>query len=500
MRRNRFICLAVMVACMVMIIGGIVWAGEQRSQEAARSPDGILGPGFTYQGRLKVGDEPVTDECDLAFRLYDKDSGGAQVGNPITMTVPITNGLFTVMLNEGGEFGAKAFNGERRWLGVKVMCQDDAVFSELGRQELTGTPYALFSKSTASLHYNPVSPAEPSSGEILKWNGVMWALNKDAGDYANVIVVAKQGGDYATVQGALDSIDDNSASNPYLVWVAPGVYTGTVAMKSYVDIQGAGDEITTIASEGFSDSLTGAVVGAANAALSHLSIRNTGGSSFAIGLYNAGNSDLTVSDVSVHVSGGSTNNIGFYNKDGGAGLTVKDSTVYLDNETGSASAFITSNSTGEHYLNLFNVRITAIEGAAGNYTGISGSGSVGGVAVVNADNITIDIETTGFVTGVSSHHNCQLNVENSYVKVTGGTSKGIGISVGTNTVVSMVDVENSQIISSYRAVQIDGALAHEVNIGASMLVGNIVQGSGTVTCVGCYDENYENGSGFTACP
>src|SRR5438874_8643279 len=45
--------------------------------------------------------------------------------------------------------------------------------------------------------------------------------------YSNVIVVAKSGGDFNSVQQALGSILDNSPTNRYLVWVAPGAYTET---------------------------------------------------------------------------------------------------------------------------------------------------------------------------------------------------------------------------------------------------------------------------------
>ena len=68
------------------------------------------------------------------------------------------------------------------------------------------------------------------------------------GDYQNVVVVAKSGGDYTSVQAAIDSITDDAADNPYLVWVAPGVYEEQVTMKPYVHLQGAGQEATVITS------------------------------------------------------------------------------------------------------------------------------------------------------------------------------------------------------------------------------------------------------------
>ena len=62
----------------------------------------------------------------------------------------------------------------------------------------------------------------------------------------NVIVVAKSGGDYTTVSGALDSITDNTADNPYVIHVAPGVYNEQVYLKSHVDIVGSGVHATRI--------------------------------------------------------------------------------------------------------------------------------------------------------------------------------------------------------------------------------------------------------------
>jgi hypothetical protein len=77
----------------------------------------------------------------MVFRLHD--GAGTQVGDAITETVVISDGLFTQPL----DFGADAFTGDARWLDIQVMCPDDAGFADLGRQELTAAPYALYASA-----------------------------------------------------------------------------------------------------------------------------------------------------------------------------------------------------------------------------------------------------------------------------------------------------------------------------------------------------------------
>ena len=127
-----------LLATTTALAGALPRRVDQPAKPAALAAP--MGTSFAYQGQLEGAGGPVTDDCDMAFRLYDQASDGSQVGSAISTTVPITDGLFTVTL----DFGAGAFGGDARWLGVLVQCPGDSIYADLGRQELTAAPYALY--------------------------------------------------------------------------------------------------------------------------------------------------------------------------------------------------------------------------------------------------------------------------------------------------------------------------------------------------------------------
>ena len=135
--------------------------------------------------------------------------------------------------------------------------------------------------------------------------GPAGADGQDAESPARVIWVADDGtGDFALLSAALASITDASATKPYVIKIAPGVYTetATVALKDYVDVEGSGQGVTTIecacssnetapkkhlaavVQAGAQDGLTGVGV---IAEIRHLTISNTGGegNDYSYGLY-----------------------------------------------------------------------------------------------------------------------------------------------------------------------------------------------------------------------
>ena len=76
-----------------------------------------LGTAFTYQGQLTESGQPANGLYDLQFCLFDSP------GTPVTLAcapdfndVPVETGQFTVAL----DFGATPFNGQQRWLELRV--------------------------------------------------------------------------------------------------------------------------------------------------------------------------------------------------------------------------------------------------------------------------------------------------------------------------------------------------------------------------------------------
>jgi hypothetical protein len=96
---------------------------------------------FSYQGLLQLNGQPVNEQCDFGFELFDAATGGTQAGETLGFDdVQVRNGLFSLELN----FGADVFPGNRRWLEVRVRCpsQGTALITLAPRQEVLSAPYA----------------------------------------------------------------------------------------------------------------------------------------------------------------------------------------------------------------------------------------------------------------------------------------------------------------------------------------------------------------------
>ncbi|MDX9956704.1 MAG: pectinesterase family protein, partial [Anaerolineae bacterium] len=462
---------------------------EVRQAQALSDP---LTNEFTYQGRLMdSAGAPVTGPCDFRFSLYQSSAGNDPVGNVQSVSnVTLDEGYFSV----GLDFGVAVFTGDGRFMKVEVDCGAGVYTTLSPRVRLTATPYALHAVSTGALHGNPVSDNLPFPDDVLTWDGNSWLPLPPAngGAYDNVIVVAKDGGQFDTIQAALDSITDENYDNRYLVWVAPGRYVEHVTMKPFVDIEGAGEWTTTIMTMGSMTETVGTVIGADAAALRSLTVLNTGGTVYAVAIVNNGTSpDLLY--ITAAAMGGSTKNIGVLNRDHASPLM----TYVRASASGSGS---THNVGIENHL-AFPTLNQVNAAATGGYISAGIYNAAGAFPKLNA--VTSTGSSAQYTFGI---HNIDAGAEirESTVRAdTGVIQSGIYNEWDDLPGVYIVTVEQSQIDlgdKTQPTIYIDENFV--VNVGASRLGGgpmDIAPG-GWVRCYGCYDEFFQNTGGIGVCP
>jgi len=387
----------------------------------------LLDDGFSFQGRLTDGSGQVTDSCDFNFGLWDAPSAGAQVGITEThTTVSVDNGIFTVLLNDTADFGSEPFTGSVRWLGVGVRCPaGGGLYQPLApRLALSPVPYAIWANTA------------PWSGLDGVPAGFADGID-DGADYANVIVVAKAGGDFTSIQAAVDSITNATSLNPYLVWVAPGIYTEAVTMTSWVDIEGAGQHATKITYQGSADFSDATVLGADNAALRNIAVENTGGDTYGIAIV----ADGTSPDL-VHVTASATANnfSGGLRSANGAAPSIQDLTA-----TAFDAAVNYGIALGDSSPVMVDVEATAsggnesyalsISNSDMQATGLQLNASGGllfnrGIWISNASspvihNLSVVVSGTQAVYGIQNVSTGSPSFTDLTVQVTGGSSQSI---------------------------------------------------------------------------
>ena len=148
----------------------------------------------------------------------------------------------------------------------------------------------------------------------------------------------------------LSGITDNSASNPYLIKIEPGIYhlgTGSVPMKPYVDVEGSGEGVTILTSTNSSG--YGTVIGADHSELRFLSVTNTGGGQQSVALFSESTSPR-FTHLTAAATGGSEN----------YGIHISNGSPVLTNVTATASGGAQSFAVGN-----FNGNVTVLDSTFG---------------------------------------------------------------------------------------------------------------------------------------
>ncbi len=202
-----FSLIAAFAALGVLFFAVPFGANAQPPDRSPVAAQTAVGTGFTYQGFLKDAGGPVNATCDFQFSLYDDN-----LLSPVLLTGPVdktgvlvSSGYFSTYI----DFGADAFTGEGRQMGIAVRCPaGSGSYTTLsGLVGLNAAPYAV-----------SLNPGAVISGSVMA-GGALKAVNTYNGIFAGYGVqgVAQDAGvmgvgETAGVKG------ESSASGGQGVW------------------------------------------------------------------------------------------------------------------------------------------------------------------------------------------------------------------------------------------------------------------------------------------
>ena len=147
------------------------------------SASGLLHAGaplkINFQGRLEESGQPAEGAKNFVFKIYDALSAGSLVWTSQAQSVPVTNGVFSVLLETGTpvNLSTGAFAGAR-YVEITV---DGVPLSP--RQEMVSAPYAMVAQALSSDAVIALSSLEkdPSSASVINTstNAVDWTQLKN---------------------------------------------------------------------------------------------------------------------------------------------------------------------------------------------------------------------------------------------------------------------------------------------------------------------------------
>ncbi len=478
------IVTSVGVAAAVGLLVGLVLADDS----PLVATDDTVPMVVSYQGEVLVGGEPYSGTGHFKFAVVnaagnhtywsnDGTSSGGSVPDT-AVSLEVRDGLFAVLLGNTNVPGmtqplsADVFADRGRRLHV-WFSEDGADFTDLGMSVIAAVPYAINAETLDGLDSTAFQQA-----------------------YDHVVVVAKSGGDYTTIQGALDSITDSGPASRYLVWVAPGTYSETVTMVPYVSIQGAGAELTTISStvsSPISPTERATVVLTDHVALRDLTvvITGTGKHKVAIVARHVETDTSEIADVVV-TGGGGDQVYGIYSYH--SSITIRD--VHIG---------IVGDAVGYGIYNKWSSPYIVNVASAGER--LDSHGECGGIYNYHGSPTIVDSTASGWCGtpygyGIVSTYSSVL-IQNS---IASGSYHAISNIATTATIRDTVaeggltGIYNLSYSGTYTmtvdhcrargdSYAITGSSNYVIYVGASQLDGN-VDTDATYHCVGAYDGSY----------
>ena len=245
------------------------------------------------------------------------------------------------------------------------------------------------------------------------------AAGRGAGTGARVVRVQAGGAGDAAIAAALERIRDAGPGNRYVIALGPGVYSGHLRMKPFVEIEGAGEDRTRIVASGARGGAT--VTGAEGAVLRHLTIEAAGAGGDAVAVRSAGGA-MHLESVRIVAADGRRETVGVINESGEMSLAR----VALEVAGGAEAVGIRNR--GRSSLTLRDVSIR-VSGATERSVGVADSGAPGGELRVERSEVRV-AAAGGVATGLRSLGTPRVRIDGLTVHVEGAEVVNEGVSLG----------------------------------------------------------------------
>ena len=344
MKHAKILMLGLTFLLAATVTLGAVMSLAQKGGDAAlqRAQTMTVPQTMTYQGKLVLQGQPYSGTAYMKFAIIDASGTASYWSNDASSVngseptsswlVTVKDGVFTVQLGESPMvlLSSDIFTGERK--------------------------LRIWVSQTGTGSYTQLTPDHTLSSVPYAFNADM--LNGKSSDsyrqrYQNIIDVAPQNADAVDIPGAVALVSNSSATNTYLIRVAPGVYAGNATLPPYVHLRGSGIDVTVITA---SVQGGGVLTMQTHTELSELSVVAKGQGIEAAAVTGQGEGvqlhNLLLKNTGAHTL------YGFSLVSGSANLA--DFEVYLN---GGDDSKVYGLSAGGGILNADNGKITAIGGA-----------------------------------------------------------------------------------------------------------------------------------------
>jgi hypothetical protein len=479
--RQRVLTIGLILLLAASVVRAAPGAtSDLASAVASGTPDAV-----SYQGQVQVDGELYEGTGHFKFAIVDGvgsstwSNDGTSIGGSEPaggVSLPVNGGVFSVLLGDAGmqPLTGAAFADDETYLHV-WFSSDGVAFSELTpATRIVPVPYALVAPWSGIADV----PADLADGDddttYSAGTGIHIAgsvISAEGSSYAEVVVVAKSGGDYDSIQAAIDAVKGvASYKEPYLVWVAPGLYEGEVTVAPHVHLQGAGQGATRLSCGVSGDGIppkVATLILASNSSVRDLTVLHDGSGYANVAVMAIdGTTDSLLEDVSAQSGGNGENNIGVL-------VTGSGTEVTLENVT----------ALGE-YGSAYNYGLHLTGGATANVRGgsFTARGGISTRGVLNNGSTLDAVDATVLGEGATDqNHGLALTGGTAWLRggavtgLDGEDARGINVNNGT------LGAEGTSALAETIGATSNGLYNYR---GTVTLVGGGVTGRGATTTCG----------------